>query len=296
MAKGPETLKTPSTCGTARSVLITGASTGIGEACALRLASRGWQVFAGVRRKEDGEALAAKTTQMLIPIILDVTNSDHIASAVERVSSVAGNGGLHGLVNNAGIALGGPLEFLPKCELERQFQVNVFGAVAVTQAFLPLIRKAHGRILFTSSNSGFWCEPFVAAYGATKHALEAIGDSLRVELHPWGIHVVLIEPGMIKTPIWDKAREAADGAPESLPPEARALYAVPIASMRRIIDQAYGMAASPQRVARAVQRALEARRPRTRYQVGIDSRLQYRLRALVPDRLRDRLARWVMGI
>jgi NAD(P)-dependent dehydrogenase (short-subunit alcohol dehydrogenase family) len=295
MMKGIGAMHTHATGGAVRSVLITGASTGIGEACALRMASRGWRVFAGVRRVEDGEALVAKSAAIL-PVLLDVTRTDHIASAVERVAGILGGDGLHGLVNNAGIAIGGPLEFLASIEVERQFQVNVFGPIAVMQAFLPMIRAARGRIVFTGSNSGFWCEPFMAVYGASKHALEAIADSLRVELYPWGIHVILIEPGMIKTPIWDKARDAHDRAPETLCPEAQALYAKPIAALRPIIDTASGMAISPDRVARAVQHALEARRPKTRYQVGIDSRLQYYLRCWIPDRLRDRIGRWVFRI
>lgn len=288
-------MPTHATDAAVRSVLITGASTGIGEACALRLASRGWRVFAGIRRVQDGEALVSKAAA-IIPVILDVTRQDHITAAVERIRDIVGDRGLHGLVNNAGIAIGGPLEFLPSTEIERQFQVNVFGPIAVMQAFLPMIRAARGRIVFTSSNSGFWSEPFVAAYAGSKHALEAICDSLRVELHPWGIHVILIEPGMIKTPIWDKAREAHDHVPETFSPEAQTLYAQPIAAMRPVIDQASAMAVSPVHVARAVQHALEARRPKTRYQVGIDSRMQYYLRPFIPDRLRDRIARWLMKI
>lgn len=279
-----------------RSVLITGASTGIGEACALHLAARGWRVFAGVRRDEDGQALVSKASGYVLPILLDVTRQSDIDAAAAYIGGIVGDAGLHGLFNNAGIGVGGPLEFLSPDMILQQFQVNVFGEIAVTQAFLPLVRQARGRILFTSSNSGFWCEPFLSVYGGTKHALEAIGDSLRVELRPWGIHVALIEPGMIKTPIWDKAQQAAGSASEILPAEALELYAAPLAALRRMVQKTPGIAASPRRVALAAQHALESRRPRTRYRVGIDSRIQFYLRRLMTDRMRDRLAMWIMGL
>ena len=279
-----------------RSVLITGASTGIGAACALGLAARGWRVFAGVRRQEDGTTLTSKTTHTLIPVLLDVTQPDHIANTMQQIRDTVGDRGLHGLVNNAGIAIGGPLEFLPPEQVELQFRVNVFGAVSVTQACLPLLRTAGGRVVFTSSNSGFWCEPFLSIYGGSKHALEGVADSLRVELRPWGMHVSLIEPGMIKTPIWDKAREAAAHADEAFPPEAFELYSGPLEALRRMVNTTPAIAAPPERVARAVAHALEARRPKTRYRVGLDSRVQYYLRKLLPDRLRDWIGRKVMGL
>ncbi len=279
-----------------RSALITGASTGIGEACALRMAARGWRVFAGVRREEDGDALVAKARAAITPVILDVTCKEHIEAAVNRVRESVGANGLHGLFNNAGIAVGGPLEHLPEERILQQFQVNVFGAIAVTQAFLPLVRAARGRIVFTSSNSGFWCEPFLSVYGASKHALEAIGDSLRIELQPWGVHVALIEPGMIKTPIWDKARAEFAEVDNLLSPEALAQYARPIEALRKMVHQTPVIATPPERVARALQHALEARRPKTRYRVGIDCRLQFHLRRFLPDRVRDYLARRVMGL
>lgn len=289
-------MKNKNTTINVRSVLITGASTGIGEACAIHLASRGWRVFAGVRREEDGQALVAKSENTIIPLLLDVTRQEQIHAAIETIQEAVGNAGLDGLMNNAGIAVGGPLEYLPTEQIEYQFKVNVFGSIAVTQACLPLIRKAQGRILFTSSNSGFWCEPFLNVYGGSKHALEAIGDSLRFELHPWGIHVALIEPGMVSTPIWDKAKADFDKADTTYPPEALEQYATPIAAMQKIVNEKPSIVASPYRVARAAQHALEARRPKTRYQVGIDCRIQYYLRRIMPDRMRDWVARKVMGL
>ncbi len=279
-----------------RSVLITGASTGIGEACAVYLAGRGWRVFAGVRRVEDGDALVRKAGEAVMPVLLDVTKPEWIEKAVSAVRERVGSTGLHGLVNNAGIVVAGPLEFLPIQEVERQLQVNVIGVVAVTQAFLPLLRMAHGRIVLMGSNSGFWCEPFVAPYGASKFALEAIADSLRVELYPWGMEVALVQPGMIRTPIWEKSRAAAEGLHAKLSPECAELYAKPMESMRTLIDTAPKLAIPPERVARAVTHALEARRPKTRYPVGLDSRVQSFLRHVLPDRLRDRINRWVMHL
>jgi NAD(P)-dependent dehydrogenase (short-subunit alcohol dehydrogenase family) len=277
-----------------RGVLITGASTGIGEACALHLAARGWRVFAGVRKTKDGDALVEKTGTIM-PILLDVTRPDQIADAVKMIGAEVGEGGLWGLVNNAGIAVPGVLEVMPMEAVERQFQVNVFGVVAVTQAFLPLVRAAGGRIVLMSSNSGFWCEPFMGAYGGTKHAIEGIADSLRVELHPWGIRVVLIEPGMIRTPLWEKSRAAADQLIDSMAPESRKLYEGPIMAAHALADKAEGLAIKPERVARAVAHALEARRPKTRYPVGLDSRLQFRLRRWMPDWMRDRIGLWLLS-
>jgi NAD(P)-dependent dehydrogenase (short-subunit alcohol dehydrogenase family) len=253
-------------------------------------------VFAGVRRDADGQALVSKASGTVLPVLLDVTRQVDIDAAAAYIGGMVGDTGLHGLFNNAGIGVGGPLEFLPAGMVQQQFQVNVFGAIAVTQAFLPLVRRARGRILFTSSNSGFWCEPFLSVYGGTKHALEAIGDSLRVELRPWGIHVALIEPGMIKTPIWDKARQSAANASGLLPEEAYKLYAAPLDSLRRMVQEPPAIAASPRRVALSVQHALESRRPKTRYRVGIDSRLQFYLRHLMTDRMRDRIAMMIMGL
>lgn len=279
-----------------RNVLITGASTGIGAACTRMLAARGWRVFAGVRREQDGRALQEGAEGQIVPVILDVTNREQIQSVVQEVVAQCGAAGLQGVVNNAGIALAGPLEFMPLEAFEKQFEVNVLGLIAVTQAVLPMIRASRGRIVLTGSNSGFMCEPFLAGYGATKHALEAIADSLRIELRPWGIEVALIEPGAIKTPIWSKSREAAERLFDGMPPECEKLYAAPIGALRKMVEKVPSMAIPPERVAKAVTHALEARRPRTRYPVGLDSVLGSVLVRIIPDRLRDWLIRKFMGI
>lgn len=279
-----------------RNVLITGASTGIGAACARMLAERGWRVFAGVRREKDGDALKEGCAGEIVPVILDVTDRAQIQAVVEEVGAQCGAEGLQGVVNNAGIALAGPLEFMPMEAFKKQFEINVFGLIAVTQAVMPLIRASRGRIVLTGSNSGFMCEPFLAGYGATKHALEAIADSLRIELRPWGIEVALIQPGAIKTPIWNKSREAAEQLFVGMPPQCEALYAEPIVALRKMVDKMPSMAIPPERVAKAVVHALEARRPRTRYPVGIDSVLGAWLVRVVPDRVRDWVIRRFMGI
>lgn len=280
---------------TQKSVVITGASTGIGEACAYLLAKRGWLVFAGIRKTADGDRIS-RNYKNILPILLDVTCHDHIRAATDYVASKTEGQGIHGLINNAGIAIGGPLEFLPLDLLRSLVEVNMFGPIAMTQAFLPLIRQARGRIVFVSSNSGFWCEPFLNVYGATKHALEAIGDSLRVELKPWGIEVVLIEPGMIKTPIWDKARLSFTHIDELLPKQAQELYAKPLEALRRMVYKTPFIAAPPERVAQTIVHALEVRCPRPRYRVGLDARIQYYLRRILPDRIRDRMGKIILGL
>lgn len=260
-----------------RTVLITGASSGIGAACALRLARSGWRVLAGVRRQGDAPEGAEE-------LLLDVTDAAQIQAAAERVEE------LHGLVNNAGIALASPLEFVPLEELRKQLEVNVLGQVAVTQAFLPALRRARGRIVFIGSIAGKSALPFLGPYSASKHAIEAIADSLRVELSPWGIGVTVVEPGTIKTPIWTRSASRADELLEAMDGRDRleALYGERIARFRQIALARGQAGASPDSVAEAVEEALTASRPRTRRLVGRDARIRAGVE-LLPDRLRDRV-------
>jgi NAD(P)-dependent dehydrogenase (short-subunit alcohol dehydrogenase family) len=269
-----------------KSVVITGASTGIGEACALRLAGLGFRVFAGVRREADGLALQQKSPDRLTPLLLDVTDPAHIAAAVERVGAAMGASGLAGLVNNAGVAVGGPLEFVPLDELHWQFEVNVIGPVAVSQAFLPLLRQGRGCIVNMSSIGGRSATPFFGPYCASKFALEALTDALRLELQPWGLEVVLIEPGEIATPIWQKSLAVAERLIAKMPPQANELYGPVIDFMLKMISQTEGL--SPDEVAQAVAHALTAPRPKTRYLVGRDAKIRVWLERL-PTRWRDRL-------
>ncbi len=280
----------------ARAVVITGASTGIGEACALRLDRHGWRVFAGVRKEADGERLKQQSSDRLAPITVDVTDQASIQSAAEVVAGAVGEAGLAGLVNNAGITVPGPIEFLPIEELRRQLEVNTIGQIAVTQVFLALIRKGHGRIVNMGSIGGRMATPFIGAYCASKFAMEALTDSLRQELRPWDIGVSIVEPGSIATPIWEKGRAAGDELEERLPQAARDLYGDAIEAFRRAVDKRADAGIPPDEVAKAVEHALTAKRPKTRYLVGMDARLPAVLAKVVPDRTRDGLIARNLGL
>jgi NAD(P)-dependent dehydrogenase (short-subunit alcohol dehydrogenase family) len=275
-------------------VVVTGASTGIGAACALDCASRGMMVFAGVRDPLAGEALAAKGGPSLIPITLDVTDEPSITRSVEVVQRVVGEAGLGGLVNNAGIAVGSPLEVIPLSELRKQLEVNVIGQIAVTQAFLPLLRRGRGRIVNMGSIAGRGTIPLLGPYSASKHALEALTDALRMELQPWGIQVSIIEPGAIATPIWEKSDKAAGDLVSSASEEAMALYGEAVMRIREAIAQSAQRAISADAVVRAVRHALTASRPKTRYLVGTDATVRAWMVKWLPDRLQDRVMTWIL--
>jgi NAD(P)-dependent dehydrogenase (short-subunit alcohol dehydrogenase family) len=263
-----------------KTVLVTGASSGIGAACAERLERRGWRVLAGVRR----EGAAPRGTE---EVQLDVTDAAQIQAVAEQVEE------LHGLVNNAGIAVAAPLEFLPVENLRRQLEVNVTGQVAVTQALLPALRRGRGRIVFIGSIAGRSALPFLGAYAASKHALEAIADSLRIELSPWAIGVTIVEPGSIKTPIWTRSAHRADELLDTMDKRVDELYGRNIARFRRIALKRGSAGAAPERVAEVVEEALTASRPLTRRLVGRDARIRAGFE-LLPDRLRDRVYKRVL--
>ena len=267
--------------------MITGASTGIGRATALHLDSDGFRVFAGVRRDRDAESLSKEASGRLQPLHLDVVDPLSIESARKTVHAALGQAGLQGIVNNAGISVAAPFEFLDLDELRRQLEVNVVGPVAVTQAFLPLIRKGGGRIVNIGSIGGRMAAPILGPYAISKFAMEAFSDSLRVELKPWGIHVSLVEPGSIATPIFGKGQAYADKTRSELPAEALEYYATSIEAVRGAFREMERAAIPPKHAARAIQHALTAKRPRTRYLVGLDARIQALLAWLLPDRLRD---------
>lgn len=265
-----------------RAVLVTGASTGIGEAVARRLAGAGWDVFAGARSDADLERLERDG---LTPVRLDVTDEASIAAARGAIAERP----LDGLVNNAGVAITGPLELVPLDELRRQLEINLVGQVAVTQAFLPAVRAARGRIVNMSSIGGRVALPLVGPYAASKFALEAVSDSLRRELRPWGIRVAVVEPGAVKTPIWDKGRTIADRLERDMGEDARRLYGPLADRMRAEAEKIPDRGVEPDAVARAVEHALDARRPKLRYVVGRDAKTRLRVRALVGDRRFDAL-------
>jgi NAD(P)-dependent dehydrogenase (short-subunit alcohol dehydrogenase family) len=275
-------------------VVVTGASTGIGAACALDCAGRGMTVFAGVRDHRAGEALAAKGGPSLIPIMLDVTDESSIMRSVEVVQRVVGEGGLGGLVNNAGIVIGSPLEVIPLPQLRKQLEINVIGQIAVTQAFLPLLRRGRGRIVNMGSIAGRGTIPLLGPYSASKYALEALTDALRMELQPWGIQVSIIEPGAIATPIWEKSAKEAEDLEASVGEEAKALYGEAVIRIREAIAQAAQRAIPPEAVVRAVHHALTASRPHTRYLVGADAKLRAWMVKWLPDRVQDRVLAWAL--
>ncbi|MDY6916721.1 MAG: SDR family oxidoreductase [Chloroflexota bacterium] len=286
----------PLAYGMKRAVVVTGASRGIGEACALRLDSLGFTVFAGVRTATDARALQLKASPRLIPILLDVTDGDSIASAARTVADSLQGGGLAGLVNNAGIAVAGPLEFLATDMLRHQFEVNVVGQVAVTQAFLPLLRKGKGRIVNMGSKEGRLAMPFLGPYCASKFALEALTDSLRMELRAWDIPVSIVEPGTVATSILERSIAAAEDTVRDLPEHAHELYDPAIAAARRAADGIVASAAPADAVAGAVVHALTARRPKSRYVVGRDARLVSLMARFIPDTLCQSLVLRQMGL
>ena len=270
-------------------VLVTGASTGIGEATAFHLRELGFDPVAGVRRDEDAERLEGQGLQT---VRLDVTDEAQIAAALEAV----GDGVLAGLVNNAGVAVAAPLEYVPLDEFRRQLEVNLIGQVAVIQAFLPALRRAGGRIVNVSSIGGRVALPLLSPYNASKFALEAVSDSLRRELRPQGVGVIVIEPGGIKTPIWNKGNKLADELISRMPPEAERLYGRLVVGVRREtvkIEHERGL--PPRAVAEVIGRALTVDRPRTRYVVGRDAKVRANLARLLPDRAMDRLIGRALG-
>jgi NAD(P)-dependent dehydrogenase (short-subunit alcohol dehydrogenase family) len=268
-------------------VLVTGASTGIGYACTQTLANAGFIVFAGVRGERDAHRLSALHANVR-PLLLDVTVREQVAAAADaiRVCGVQ----LHGIVNNAGVAVAGPLEYLPLDDFRTQFEVNLFGALAVTQAMLPLLRQtSDARIVFMSSVSGQIAPPYVGPYAASKFALEAMADALRMELSGFGIRVSVVQPGNVRTPIWQKGRDAKDDLIGRMPEEAATHYAAAVDALVRVTEHEERTGIEPAVVADAVLRAITEPQPKARYPVGNPPAWQRRLASLLPERLRDRL-------
>lgn len=274
-----------------RAFLVTGASSGIGEATARHLDDLGYAVFAGVRSERDADALRAGASDRLVPVRLDVTDEEHIAQTADTIRAAVGGRGLGGVVNNAGIARGGPLEHLPIDEWRTQLEVNVVGQVAVTKAMLPLLRSARGRVVFIGSVSGRFGTPLMGPYAASKFAIEGLAESLRHELHRWGIRVSVVEPGAVKTPIWEKGRETTARLERELPPEAFEQYADQIAAIKKGIEQQDHSGVPPLQVAEAVEHALVSPRPRDRYLVGRDAHVVGLLSRLAPDKVKDLIVR-----
>ncbi|MEK6703966.1 MAG: SDR family oxidoreductase [Planctomycetota bacterium] len=282
-----------------RAVLVTGSNTGIGRETSLRLARAGWRVFAGVRQRAAGEALAAEARAQkasVEPLILDVTNPSHIAAAAGVLQRTLGTSGLAALVNNAGIVIAGPVEGLALDQWRTQFEVNFFGQIAVTQAFLPLLRQAHGRIVLVSSVAGRVTQPFVAPYCASKYALEAVGDALRLELRSQNIGVTLVEPGAIKTPIWGKSRDLAESLQAAHTNSTRSLYGESMERVRNAMGVAEAKGLPPDAVAAAIERSLTAKRSPARIVVGADAKLAALAKSFLPTTWLDKLILKSMGL
>ena len=271
-----------------RTVLVTGAGRGIGRAIALRLARSGWRVYGGVRTDVAAKELAEES-ELITPVELDVTVPDHLAALDRQLPER-----LDALVNNAGVAVAGPIETLTRSDMHRQFDVNVFGPLALTRAVLPRLRRARGRVVFISSINGRVSFPFTGMYNASKYAIEAVADCLRVELRPFGVQVALVEPGVIDTDPWHEMDQIIDELEAGLDPEHRALYRPHFAAERQLVTKIRKNAKPPEQVAAAVERQLTRRRVRPRTLVGADARTILGMKALLPDRGLDAI--WSQGI
>jgi len=265
-------------------VVVTGASTGIGRATALLLDEKGYRVFAGVRKEADAKSLAEEGSDNLTPVTIDVTKESSIKSAKDEVERTVGTDGLVGLVNNAGVGDGGPVETMDLDVLRNVLEVNLVGQVAVTQAFLPLIRQVPGTIVFIASIGGRIASPFMSPYNTSKFAIEALGESLRQELAPWAIDVVVVEPGSIDTPIWKKGAETIDDQFAKLSPTAKRLYSKQLKRMDEVLTETASRGISPEKVAKVIHEGIRSEKPKHRYLVGKDAKIAARLKGSLPDR------------
>lgn len=279
-----------------RSVVVTGASSGIGKASVTSLVKSGWQVFATVRKLSDGERLQSKLGSSLIPVILDVTDASSMAAAAEQVSSQLQGGGLDGLVNVAGIGMVRPVAYVSGSDLRGVFDINVFGQIAVTQAFLPELRRASGRIVNISSIGAHVAIPFGGLINASKAAFGMFSDTLRMELRPFGIRVATVEPAAIATPAVEKTLGDIEAVIATLPPDGAAQYGDMLREFARRAYVREMNGSSPDVVAAAVYHALTAKRPRARYRVGKHSRILTALPKVLPDALLEHLLMRVAGM
>ena len=279
-----------------KAILVTGASSGIGRACALELDRAGYQVFATVRKETDAESLRQAASEALTPIFMDVTDEASIATAVSTVAQAVGEAGLAGLVNNAGVGVPGPIEYLAADDLRRQFEINVVGQVMVTQAFLPLIRRAQGRIINIGSVGGKITMPFGGALCASKHAMEALNDALRLELYPWGIQVILIAPASIVTPAVDHLVHDSEATIRQFPPAGRQHYEQTFRNFVKTAVAREKKGSPPEVVAQVVLKALTAQTPKTRYPVGTDAQILTLMPQIVPTRWLDKIRFKLFGL
>jgi NAD(P)-dependent dehydrogenase (short-subunit alcohol dehydrogenase family) len=279
-----------------RTVVVTGASSGIGRASVARLAQAGWRVFASVRKSEDGSSLQREFGTAVTPLIMDVTDRGSITRAAARVRAELGERGLDGLVNVAGVGLMRPMEYVSDEELRRIFDINVFGQIAVTQEFLPLLRRGRGRIVNIGSVGTHISLPFGGPLNASKSAFRSLNDALRLELRSSGVRVVIVEPGAIKTPAVSKTLGNVEGIIRELPARGAEEYGE---SMRTFAKRAYAMESNgsdPDVVAQVVQRALRDERPNVRYAAGKHANLLAVLGIVVPAVILDVLLLKALGL
>jgi NAD(P)-dependent dehydrogenase (short-subunit alcohol dehydrogenase family) len=270
-----------------KSFLITGASSGIGKAAVLLLVQKGHLVFAGVRTQKAMEEIGQLSTNVH-PIHIDVTNRESILSAKSRIEQTIPEKTLHGLVNNAAIAISAPMEFVPIDEVQKQMDVNVTGLIAITQAFLPMLRNGNGRIVNVGSLSGLLTTPFLGPYCASKYAVEAITDAMRMELHSSGIKVSLIEPGSIKTPMWRNSLSMAESIEKKMLPGHES-YRKAVNSFREVAIKTGDAGIAPEKVALKIAHALLSSSPKTRYLVGSDAFIYSVFKKILPDKAFDYL-------
>jgi NAD(P)-dependent dehydrogenase (short-subunit alcohol dehydrogenase family) len=273
-----------------KSVVITGASSGLGKAAAIHLSELGYRVYAGVRSELSAAELSAlpPSTGELIPVMLDVTDETSIARVGERVEHDCSDTGLWAVVNNAGVSISAPLECIPIEVIRTELETNLVGAIAVVQRFLPLLRASAGRIVNVSSGIGSIAPPYLGVYAASQFAKEGLSDALRRELRPLGVSVSVIQPGSVYTPIWGKLRQSADEILAAAPADVVETYRERfIAFMNMNVARAQASKTTPADYADAVAAALAAKRPKTRYRVGLDSRSSALARRVLPDRVID---------
>ncbi|HKD02316.1 MAG TPA: SDR family NAD(P)-dependent oxidoreductase [Terriglobales bacterium] len=279
-----------------KTVVITGASSGIGRTCVSRMIEAGWQVFATVRKTEDAARLRSECGGQVVPLLMDVTDHASVRIAVEPVLSQLGTQGLDGLVNVAGVGIVGPVEFVSPAGLSDIFAINAFGQIVLTQAFLPLIHAARGRIVNITTVGAHFALPFGGLLNGSKAAFSILCDALRLELHPFGIRVCTVEPGAIKTPAVDKTLGHVENEIASLPERGRQQYGDLLRNFARRGYEREMHGSPPEVVATAVHHALTARQPRIRYRVGKHSTVLGILPRLLPDRIFDALRLRIAGM
>jgi NAD(P)-dependent dehydrogenase (short-subunit alcohol dehydrogenase family) len=272
-----------------KSVVITGSSTGIGRACALLLDRNGFRVFAGVRKESDGDALRSQTSESFTPVHIDVTDAESIAAMADKVNADVGDAGLYGLVNNAGTSLPCAIEYLPLDAFRRELEVNLVGPLAVTQALLPLLARAEGRVVNVTSAAGKAGVPLIAPYVAAKHGLEGLSDVMRLEFRHLGIQVAIIEPGFVGTAMGDKLQRDTADAVSALPDEGRRRYGPALQKVAENISQQAATGSPPEVVAEDILRALTSKKPRTRYRSGAGAKPMLFARRVLSDRMIDRV-------